>query len=213
MGEEPEQLREARTRRKARGILSSIDILVGEHPEVEPDLVWALGELYESRLPQTAILAEFNERLADRGLKPITKSSWSRWAVKKALQFHKLREARALASELTAHLGTDGSDELTILAGETIKLASWQKADGGGHDPKDLNHLSQAVKNSVLAQAASAEHRRKLRKEFQDKLDKAFEAVGEKLADSPPGGHVDHAALLHRIREEVYGIFAEGDDE
>ena len=52
-------------RREGRGRLSSIDLLPDE---AEPEVVWALEQLRDRKLPQTAILAEFNERLADKGI-------------------------------------------------------------------------------------------------------------------------------------------------
>ena len=35
--------------------------------EAEEDIVWALEQLRENKLPQTTILEEFNLRLADKG--------------------------------------------------------------------------------------------------------------------------------------------------
>ena len=70
-------------RREGRGRLSSIDLLP---EEAEEDVVWALEQLRARNLPQTVILAEFNERLADKGIEAISKSSWSRYAVLKRIR-------------------------------------------------------------------------------------------------------------------------------
>ncbi|MES2755601.1 MAG: phage protein Gp27 family protein, partial [Pseudomonadota bacterium] len=77
--------------REGRGRLSSIDLLPDD---AEAEIIWALEELRERRQPQVAILAEFNARLADRGVAGVSKSAFSRWSIRKALQFRRLDEVR-----------------------------------------------------------------------------------------------------------------------
>jgi hypothetical protein len=92
-------------RREGRGRLSSIDML----PEdAEPDVVWALEQLRERTMPQNAILDEFNKRLADRGIAKVSKSSWSRYAVRKAIQFRKLDEVQRMSGELVPRSAPTG---------------------------------------------------------------------------------------------------------
>lgn len=216
MSGEPENLRRARATRKGRGKLSSIEILVGRHPEVEPDLVWALGALRDNKLPQTAILAEFNERLADRGLKPISKGSWSRYAVRKALQFHKMDEARRIAGELVAQLDAEQSDQMTIMVAEMIKTAAFHKVENGEMSTKELMELSRSLSGAVASQKGSAELRRQLQKEIRDQVGAAIDKAIEQASEAAPGelaGPVDQTALLQRIREDIYGIFTAGENE
>jgi hypothetical protein len=214
MSAEPENLREARERRKARGKLSSIELLVGKHPEVEPDLVWALGALRDNKLPQTAILAEFNERLADRGLRPISKGAWSRYAVRKALQFHKMDEVQRISGDLIERLGTDGPDQVTAALAQMIKTTAYHMLEEGKITPKELMEISRALSTAVSAQKVSHEHRRQL-EEYVRKATAVIDAftaeAEQKAADE--GGIVDQAALMRRIRTEIYGIFEVGENE
>jgi hypothetical protein len=93
-------------------------------------VVWALEQLRANKLPQTAILIEFNERLADRGIRAVSKSAWSRFAVRKAIQFRKLDEVQRMSAELVGSLGTEGPDQVTVAVAEMLKLAMFQQLEG-----------------------------------------------------------------------------------
>lgn len=163
-------------RREGRGRLSSIDMLPDE---AESDVVWALEQLRSNKLPQTAILAEFNERLADRGLEPISKSAWSRFAVRKAIQFRKLDEVQRMSSELVSSLGTDGPDQVTVAVAEMLKLAMFQVLEGGEVTSKGIMELSRALQSAVNAQKGSEEYRRKLEERMSEKMAKAAAEVAK----------------------------------
>jgi hypothetical protein len=184
-------------RREGRGRLSSIDML----PEdAEPDVVWALECLRERSMPANAILEEFNKRLADRGIAKISKSAWSRYAVRKAIQFRKLDEVQRMSGELVASLGTDGPDQVTVAVAEMLKLAAFQRLEEGEKSPKGIMELARALSSAVSAQKTSAEHRRRLEEEVLARVGKAIEKA-EASNESP-----DAKAVLKRIREDVYGI-------
>jgi hypothetical protein len=185
-------------RREGRGRLSSIDMLP---EEAEPDVVWALEQLRERSMPGNAILEEFNKRLADRGIGSVSKSAWSRYAVRKAIQFRKLDEVQRMSGELVASLGTDGPDQVTVAVAEMLKLAAFQRLEEGETSTKGIMELARALSSAVGAQKTSAEHRRKLEEDVRAKVDKAIDKA-EAANDSP-----DAAAVLKRIREDVYGIF------
>lgn len=186
-----------RHRREGRGRLSSIDMLP---EEAEPDVVWALECLRERSMPQNAILDEFNARLADRGIAKVSKSSWSRYAVRKAIQFRKLDEVQRMSGELVASLGTEGPDQVTVAVAEMLKLAAFQRLEDGEVSTKGIMELARALSSAVGAQKSSADHRRKLEQEVRERVDKAIENAG-KSNESP-----DAQAVLKRIREEIYGI-------
>ncbi|MDR6708156.1 hypothetical protein J2X73_002527 [Novosphingobium sp. 1748] len=175
-------------RREGRGRLSSIDLLPDE---AEEDVVWALDQLRERKLPQNVILAEFNERLADRGIAPVSKSAWSRFAVRKAIQFRKLDEVQRISGELVASLGADGPDQVTIMVAEMIKLASFQALEKGDVPTKGIKELSQSLQAAVNAQRASAEHRRKA----QEEVDKRISDAAAKVADLGKKGGVSPETL------------------
>lgn len=172
----PEQDDGKGNRREGRGRLSTIDMLPDE---AEEDVVWALEQLRERNLPQNVILTEFNERLADRGIAPVSKSAWSRFAVRKAIQFRKLDEVQRISGELVASLGTDGPDQVTIMVAEMIKLASFQVLEKGTSDTKGIMELSRALQGAVSAQRTSAEHRRKAQEEVDQRIKAAAAQVAE----------------------------------
>lgn len=172
----PEEVSAGDDRREGRGRLSSIDLLP---EEAEPDVVWALEQLRDRKLPQTAILVEFNERLVDRGITPISKSAWSRFAVRKAIQFRKLDEVQRMSSELVSSLGTDGPDQVTVAVAEMLKLAAFQLLEDGELTSKGVMELSRALQSAVNAQKGSAEARRKLEEEVDLRMKKAAAAVAD----------------------------------
>ncbi|MBU7589242.1 MAG: DUF3486 family protein [Sphingopyxis terrae] len=163
-------------RREGRGRLSSIDMLP---EEAEPDIVWALEQLREREKPSKMILAEFNSRLADRGIASVSKSAWGRWSIRKAIQFRRLDEARHIASELVPSLGTDGPDHVTVMIAEMVKVSALELLEGGDVSSKGLMELSRAVSSAVAAQKVSAENRRKLEDEVEQRLAKAAAAVSD----------------------------------
>lgn len=155
---------------EGRGRLSSIDLLP---EECEPDIAWASEQLRARTKPSKMILAEFNARLADRGIGPISKSAWGRYAVRRAIQFRKLDEARRIGAELVPSLGTDGPDHVTMMITEMVKVAAFELLEGGNVSTKSLMELSRAVSSAVSSQKASAEHRRQLEVEVDARLAKA----------------------------------------
>lgn len=163
-----------RDHREGRGRLSAIDMLP---EEAEEDIAWALEQLRTRKLPQTALLEEFNLRLADKGLAPVSKSSWNRYSVRKAIMFRKLDEMQRMSGELMASLGTEGPDQVTVAVAEMLKLAAFQALEGDNMTTKGIMELSRALQSAVGAQKTSAEYRQRLEAELQAKLAKAADAV------------------------------------
>lgn len=160
-------------RREGRGRLSSIDLLPDE---AEAEIVWALEQLRERTMPQNAILDEFNARLADRGIGRVSKSAFSRWSVRKALQFRRLDEVRAITADVVAGLGACGSDEVTTVVAEMIKVAIYEQLEGR-QDAKSLQALGRSLNAAVAAQKTSADHRRRLEEQAEAQLQKAATVV------------------------------------
>lgn len=188
----------ASSRREGRGRLSTIDMLPDE---AEPDLVWAVEQLRERKMHARAILDEFNARLADRGIAPISKSAWGRYAVRKAIQFRKLDEVRRISDELVESLGADGPDQVTVAVAEMVKLAAFRLLEGGDAGAKDVNELARALNSAVNAQKTSAEHRRRIEAQIQDKLVSAAEKA-ETLAREAGLG----ADRIAQMRRDVLGL-------
>lgn len=160
-------------RREGRGRLSSIDMLPDD---AEQDIRWALEQLRERTMPQTAILGEFNARLADRGIGGVSKSAFNRWSLRKAFQFRRLDEVRKITTDMIDKLGSDGSDQVTVAIAEMIKVSAYELLEDGVSS-KGLQEIGRAVKLAVDAQRGSIEHREKLEARDRAKLAEAAKAV------------------------------------
>jgi hypothetical protein len=185
-------------RREGRGRLSSIDMLP---EEAESEIIWALEQLRERTMPQTAILGAFNARLADRGVQGVSKSAFSRWAIRKAIQFRRLDEVRHITAEIVTDLGTDGADQVTVAVAEMLKVAIYELLEKGDPDPKSIMEMSRALSSVVGAQKTSTEHRKKLEERVAAQMERAADKV-EKLAGEA-GLSAERAA---QIRRDVLGL-------
>lgn len=189
---------EGTDRRDGRGRLSSIDMLP---EEAEQEIVWALEQLRTPKMPQTAILAEFNARLADRGVQGVSKSAFSRWAIRKAIQFRKLDEVRHITAEIVGDMGVDAADQVTVAVAEMLKVAIYELLESGKTDAKSVMEMARALSSVVGAQKTSTEHRKRLEDRVNAQMTQAAEKV-EKMAGEA-GLSADRAA---QIRREVLGL-------
>ena len=185
-------------RRDGRGRLSSIDMLP---EEADQDIVWALEQLRDRKMPQGAILAEFNSRLADRGVGGVSKSAFSRWAIRKAIQFRKMDEVRHITAEIVTDLGTDGADQVTVAVAEMLKVAIYELLEKGTADSKGVMEMARALTSVVSAQKTSTEHRRKLEERVAAQMEQAADKA-ERVA-TEAGLTAERAA---QIRREVLGL-------
>lgn len=163
-------------RKEGRGHLSSIDRLPDE---AEGAIVWASEQLRERKLPSAVILTEFNERLADVGQPPISKSAWGRYAVRKAIQFRRLDEIQRMGSELSRTMDAKAPDQVTIAVAEMLKAAAFEILEEGQVSTTGIMQLSRALQSAVSAQKTSAEYRERLEKEVQARLSDAAAKVGK----------------------------------
>ncbi|MDP2131943.1 MAG: phage protein Gp27 family protein [Erythrobacter sp.] len=168
--------RPGKPRRQGRGHLSSIDMLPDE---AEGAIVWANEQLRERHLPSAVILSEFNERLADVAIGPISKSAWGRYAVRKAIQFRRLDEVQRMGSELARTMDAKAPDEVTIAVAEMLKVAAFELLEGGELSTKGIMELSRALQSAVGAQDKSAQYRERLEREVAERLADAAKKVGK----------------------------------
>jgi len=182
-------------RREGRGHLSSIDRLPDE---AESAIVWANEQLRARKLPSAVILAEFNERLADLGLPPVSKSAWGRYAVRKALQFRRLDEIQRMGGELARSMEARAPDEVTVAVAEMLKVAVFEVLEEGEVSTSGIMQLARALQAAVSAQKTSAEYRERLEQEVQARLAEAAAKVGnlEKKGVSPEAIAAINKALL-----------------
>jgi hypothetical protein len=185
-----------KNRKEGRGHLSSIDMLPDE---AEAAIVWANEQLRERKLPSAVILAEFNERLADLGLTPISKSAWGRYAVRKAIQFRRLDEIQRMGGELARTMDAKAPDEVTVAVAEMLKVAAFEILEEGNVSTSGIMQLSRALQSAVSAQKTSAEYRERLEKEVQARLAEAAKEAGEigkKKGVSPEALAAINSALM-----------------
>lgn len=164
-------------RRQGRGRLSSIDLLPEEADGV---VAWAWAELNERKRTQVEIHAEFNEKLAELGIEPISLAAFNRYTLRLAATARRLEETRQIAAAVTERLGPGEADELTIMVAEAIKTLVFELLERGGEggiDPKGAMELARALQSAVSAQSVSSRRRREVQDEFNKKTAKAVDEV------------------------------------
>lgn len=183
---------------RGRGHLSSIDMLP---EEAEEDIVWALEQLRENKLPQTTILEEFNLRLADKGIDPISKSAFGRYSIRKARQFRQLDAVRRMSAELVETLGPEGPDEVTVMVAEMIKTAAYQALEGGELSTKEIMELSRSLQSAVGAQSKSDEYRKQLERRVSEQVEAAADRAEQVVREAGLS-----ADAIAQMRREFLGV-------
>lgn len=185
-----------------RGQLSSLDLLP---EEAQDDLVWAIGELNKRRRTQADILFEFNDRLAVKGLGPISKSAFGRASVRMASRASKIEERRRVYASIADKLTPEEVAKNDLVLGEFIKTLIDELSDSEGMTAKGAKDLALAYRAAVSGQKVSLDRLKVAEEAARSKLLKAVDAVEGAIADAAE--KPDAAAVLKRIREDVYGIF------
>lgn len=192
----------ARKERQGRGRLSRLDMLP---EEAQPDLVWLNQELRAGKRHQIELLDVFNGRLAALGIDPISKSAFSRYSVRKAMQFRDMDETLRMSSELVEMLGVDSADKMTMALSELLRVAAVKliETEGGNLAAKDLMELARANQAAVGAQKQSADYRRSLEDEHRKTLAKTLDQVEAEAGKAAQP--MDAKAALELIRS-AYGF-------
>lgn len=170
---------------KGRGRLSSLDLMPSECDGI---IAWAAQELSNLDRTQTEIYAEFVEKcealMAEhRGeleFKIPAFSSFNRYAIRLARQTRRLDQTRAIVSTLSEKFNAADSDNLTIMAAETIKALVFNmlaEADEDSANPLGVMQLAAAFKQAVQAQSISSDRRRKVEADFAAKVETAVQTV------------------------------------
>jgi hypothetical protein len=182
--------------RKGRGRLSSIDLLP---PEADHILAWAFQELKERDRTQLEIWFDFNAKLAELDLGPISKSAFNRHSIRLASMARRHEEVRAITAALTERLEPGQTDDLTIMAAETIKTLIFEMMeDGKASSPKAAMELARALQSAVNSQKLSVDRKRALQTQFETQVEDAIEKVS-----SEKGLSAEQADFFRR---EVLGV-------
>jgi hypothetical protein len=179
---------------RGRGRLSSLDLLP---EEAQDDLVWACQELYAAKRTQADILFEFNDRLAVKGIEPISRSAFNRRAIKLAASLRRMQETKEIFSALSAHLDPERLDEHSVALGEFLKQVVFELIQPGAAalNPQGAMMLSRAFRDILHGQKISAERRAQLEKEFATKASRAVEKIAGQRGTDPTTIEAIKAAL------------------
>lgn len=184
----------------ARGRLSSLDLLPDE---AQDDLIWAMGELNARQRTQADILFDLNDRLAAKGIDPISSSAFNRKSMRLAKRTRQLEERRHLYAGIAEKLTPEKVAGDDLILGEFLKTLIDDLLEGDGLSPKNAMELARAYQSVVMAQGKSAETRRAMNAESRKKISETIDAAEAAMRD----GTRDPAETLRKIREEIYGIF------
>lgn len=211
MSEEP-SLNAQESRRAGRGRLSSIEMLPEECDE---DIAWANAELREKKMPQTEILRQFNARLADRGLKGISKGAFSRWSVRVAIEMRKLDASRQIMDVVLQRLEPGERSDSMIAATELLKYRILEQVMAEDEpDPKLLLNATLALQRLSATAAREAEVQRRDKRDQQadaerqaeqDKLARVEAEAADKVAKIATEAGLN-AERIAAIRKGVLGL-------
>ena len=132
-----------RRRREGRGRLSTIDTLPEECDE---DIAWANEALRERKMPGNEILRQFNARLADKGLKGVSKGAFSRYSIRLATEVRKMEASRQITDVILARMPPGERSDGMIAATELLKYRVLEMVMAEEEpDPKLLNVATLAL--------------------------------------------------------------------
>lgn len=160
-----------------RGRLSSIDLLP---EEAEDDIAWACQELAANKRTIDDIHQEFNERLVEKNIDPISRTSFHRKAFKLARAQRRMAESRAMFEGLAPQFTADNVDDSNVVLGELIKtLIQELVLSETVVDPKGAMELARAYQATTGAMKVSSDRRQKVNAENAAKARKAVTEVGK----------------------------------
>lgn len=159
----------------SRDRLHSMD-LVPEH--AQDDVVWAVRELNQRRRSNNDILFELNDRLAVKGVAPISSSAFSRKAVRLKALRERARIAREVIAGVEDQTAAEEDDETRKVGRMILVLIAELIADGEDRTPKQIKEIADAFKSFATGQKVSADRRRKMEADADAKAAaKTVEAV------------------------------------
>ncbi len=182
--------------RKGPGRLSSLDTIA----EIgQDDIVWALQELNTRTRTQADILFELNDRLAVKGIEPISKSAFNRRAVREYVHTQGIIETNRVAAMLAPHMTAEKVDQTHIVLCEIAKTMTMRKFESAPDDltSKDVMDLSRGLLATAQALKISSE-RKKLEKSLREQTTKVINETGKAIGLT--------AAQIAKIRRDVLGV-------
>jgi hypothetical protein len=171
---------------RGRGRLNAFELLP---PECDALVAWAAQELAAREKTQTDIYAEFvteceklmAEHRGELEFQIPSFSAFNRYSVRLARLTRRLDQTREIVRSLAEKFDVTESDNLTIMAAETMKSIVLHLLAEGDENliPKDVMMLASALKQATQSQSVSSDRRQKVQSEFAAKVNKAVETVAK----------------------------------
>jgi hypothetical protein len=141
-----------------------------------------------------------NERLAAKGVEPVSWHAFNRKALKLRAAQIRLDEARHIFTGIADQFTPEKVDDNSIVLGEFIKMLVFEltQADAAERTPKMAMELARAFHDTVKGQAMSAVRRTKLESEFKQKANAAIDKVSTVKGLTPE--------LKDAFRRELFGV-------
>jgi len=149
------------SRRAGRGQLSSIDVLPEEADEA---IAWANMQLRERKMPQQEVLRQFNAMLADHGIPAITRSAFSRYSIRIAIEMRKMEASRQIMDAVLSRIAPGERSGDMIAATELVKYRILEQVMAEEEpNPKLLLNATLALQrlSSIAAREAEGQRREK----------------------------------------------------
>lgn len=159
--------------------------------------------------PQTT-LDDVTQLVAKMGLDDdISRSALHRRQLKLAVVGERIRRSREMAESLVAKFGDQPDNNVArlnmqFLHSAIMDILAQEDEDGQPVtlEPKQVAALARAVSELARGEKADSERMLKMRTALGGDLRKKIEDIAADAGEKPDG-----AAMLKRIREEVYGLF------
>lgn len=192
-------------RRDGRGRLSTIDALPEECDE---DIAWANEQLRDRKMPANEILRQFNARLADKGVKGISKGAFSRHSVRLAIEQRKIEASRRITDVIMRQLPPGERSDGMIAATELLKHRILEMVMAEDEpDPKLLNIASLALQRLGSTAARQAEVQRREKADQREEEARAAEQAAQAKAAEEVAKIATEAGLsAERVRELRRGV-------
>ena len=162
--------------KQGRGRLSSIDLLP---PDADAIVAWAFQELKARERLQKDIHEEFNQQLAEVGAGPISMSAFNRHSISIARIARRHEDVRQMTAALTERLEPGQTDDLTIMAAETIKTLVFELLQDEDLKPKEAMELSRALQSAVNSQKVPLDRKRVQIAQLEKQVDTALDSVAK----------------------------------
>lgn len=201
--------RDADRRRDGRGRLSTIDTLPEECDE---DIAWANEQLRERKMPGNEILRQFNARLADKGIKGVSKGAFSRYSIRLATEIRKMEASRAITDVILRRIPPGERSDGMIAATELLKYRILEMVMAEDEpDPKLLNVASLALQRLGSTAARQADVKRRDKADQREEEARAAEQAAQVKAAEQAAEDVAKIATevglsAERVRELRRGV-------